>query len=73
MTAALSTLQLSQSLASTEATSRMDIRRPAARSVGFDLERSRQSRRRHRVLASAQQLAALFDCHGDRSRSLQLV
>jgi hypothetical protein len=68
MTAAVSTLQ--QSPARAETISRIDGQPPAARSVNFDLNRSRGSRRRHRVLVSAQQLAALFDCHGDRSPSL---
>jgi hypothetical protein len=68
MTAALSTLQ--QSSAHTETISRIDGRRPTVRSVNFDLDRSRGSLHRHRVLVSAQHLAALFDCQGDRSPSV---
>ena len=69
MTGALSTLHHLQRPAHTEI-SRIGGRRPAERSVDFDLERSRESRRRHRVLISAQHLAAFFDCHSDHSQSL---
>jgi hypothetical protein len=68
MTAALSTLQ--QSPARLEIFSHIDSQRPATRSVNFDLDRSRGSRHRHRVLVSAQHLATLFDDHRDRSPSL---
>jgi len=69
MTAALSTHQ-AQSPTHSETISRSDGLRPAARSVNFELERSRGSRHRHRVLISTQHLAALFDSHSDRSPSL---
>jgi hypothetical protein len=68
MTAALSTLL--QSPARSQTISHIDGQRPAARPVNFDLNRSRGSRHRHRVLVSAQHLAALFDCHGDCSPSV---
>jgi hypothetical protein len=68
VTPAHSTLQ--QTPARTETMSRMNAQRPATRSVNFDLDRSRGSRHRHRVLVSAQHLATLFDGHRDRSPSL---
>jgi hypothetical protein len=68
MTAALSTLQ--QTSAVTETISHISALRPATGSVHFDLDRSRGSRHRHRVLVSAQHLATLFDGHRDRSPSL---
>jgi hypothetical protein len=71
MTAALSTLHHSQSLAHPEITSRLGIRRPAARSIDFDLGRSRASRHRHRVLISAQYLTAFFDYQSDHKQSFQ--
>lgn len=68
MTAALSTLHHLQSPAQTMSCS--GGRRLAERSVDFDLERSRESRWRHRVLLSAQHLAAFFEYHSDHSQSL---
>jgi hypothetical protein len=68
MTAVLSMLQQLQSPSQTM--SRSGGRRLAERSADFDLKRSRESRRRHRVLISTQHLAAFFDCHSDHSQTL---
>jgi hypothetical protein len=70
MTAGPSTLHYSSSTARTEIMSRNGGRRNTEPAVDFDLDRSRESRRRHRVLVSAQHFAALFEYHGDRGPSL---
>jgi hypothetical protein len=69
MTAGPLTLHPLQSSAHTETMSCIGPR-PVERAIDFDLERSPQSRRRHRILISAQRLAALFEGHGGRSQSL---
>ena len=68
MTAALPTLRRSQSSAYAETTSRIGGRRPTARFVDFDIERSSEARRRHRVIASARHLAALFEHRSDHGQ-----
>ena len=70
MTAAPSTLYHSSSTARTETMSRIGGRGIAEPAVDFDLDRSRESRRRHRVLVSVRHFAALFGQHGDRGPSL---
>jgi len=70
MTAVPSTLQRLRSPAHTETVSLIGGPRPAERSVDFDFERSRESRRRHRILISARHLTAFFAYHSDYSQSL---
>jgi hypothetical protein len=67
MATALSPQNHSQGTASrNEATCGHSGQRTAEWLIEFEFERSRESRRRHRVLASAQHLAALMDCRGNR-------
>ena len=67
MTAALSTRRRSQSSAYAETISRSG-RRPTARFIDFDLERSSEARRRRRIIVSAQHLAAFFEYRSDRGQ-----
>ena len=67
MAAALSTLHYLQASAQIDAMSRIGEQRAAERFIDFDLERSRPSRRRHRILVSAQRVTALFDSHAGRN------
>jgi hypothetical protein len=54
----------------TETISSMPDRRLRECAVDFNLERSRESRHRHRVLISARHFAALFEPRDDRVPSL---
>jgi hypothetical protein len=70
MTAGPSTLHYSPSTARIETMSRIGGRRNTEPVVDFDLDRSREPRRRRRVLVSTQHFAELFEYHGDRGPSL---
>ncbi|MGB8397708.1 hypothetical protein [Bradyrhizobium sp.] len=68
MTGTPAMLQESRGSAHREAMPRNE--RLTDRPFGLDLYRSRESRRRHRVLMSARHVAELFACHGDRGARL---
>ena len=63
MAAALSTLQQYQAAVDAESMAR--DQRPVERPLVAGLTRSRQSRRRYRVIASARRLTALFETSAD--------
>jgi hypothetical protein len=66
--AALSPLNRAEGIASrTETMFRCGGQPIAEWPFDLDFARSRESRRRHRVLISAQHLAAFFDCRDDHS------